>query len=124
MSRPWRIEYEGALYHLLSRANEGKDIFDDDRDCRIFLKTVEEMSKRFAMSVYAYVLMGIHYHLIVKTERANLKQAMHWFGTTYTQRFNFRHSHKGHLFQGCYKSILVQNDAHLVRFSYYIHRNP
>ncbi|MGD9349971.1 MAG: transposase [Desulfobacterales bacterium] len=124
MSRPWRIEYEGALYHLLSRGNEGKDIFDDDRDRKIFLKTVGEMSERFAMSVYAYVLMGNHYHLVVKTERANLKKAMHWFGTTYTQRFNFRHSHKGHLFQGRYKSILVQNDAYLLQLSCYIHRNP
>jgi REP element-mobilizing transposase RayT len=124
MSRSWRIEYEGALYHLLSRGNEGKDIFDDDRDRKIFLKTVGEMSERFAMSVYAYVLMGNHYHLMVQTERANLKKAMHWFGTTYTQRFNIRHSRNGHLFQGRYKSILVQNDAYLLQLSCYIHRNP
>jgi len=63
MSRSWRIEYEGALYHLLSRGNEGKDIFDDDRDRKTFLKTIGEMSERFAMRVYAYVLMGNHYHL-------------------------------------------------------------
>jgi len=124
MSRSWRIEYEGALYHLLSRGNEGKDIFDDDRDRKIFLKTVGEMSERFEMSVYAYVLMDNHYHLIVQTERANLKKAMHWFGTTYTQRFNMRHSRNGHLFQGRYKSILVQNDAYLLQLSCYIHRNP
>jgi REP element-mobilizing transposase RayT len=124
MSRPWRIEYEGALYHLLSRGNEGNDIFENDRDRKIFLKAVGEMSERFAMRIYAYVLMGNHYHLMVKTERANLKKAMHWFGTTYTQRFNFRHSHKGHLFQGRYKSILVQNDAYLLQLSCYIHRNP
>jgi putative transposase len=77
MSRSWRIEYEGALYHLLSRGNERKDIFDDDRDRVIFLDTVGEMSERFEMSVYAYVLMGSHYHLMVRTERANLKKAMH-----------------------------------------------
>jgi REP element-mobilizing transposase RayT len=124
MSRSWRIEYEGALYHLLSRGNEGKDIFDDDRDRVIFLDTVGEMSERFEMSVYAYVLMRNHYHLMVRTERANLKKAMHWFGTTYTQRFNIRHSRKGHLFQGRYKSILVQNDAYLLQLSCYIHRNP
>ena len=92
MSRSWRIEYEGALYHLLSRGNEGKDIFDDDRDRTIFLDRVGEMSERFELSVYAYVLMRNHYHLMVRTERANLKKAMHWFGTTYTQRFNIRHS--------------------------------
>jgi REP element-mobilizing transposase RayT len=124
MSRSWRIEYEGALYHLLSRGNERKDIFDDDRDRVIFLDTVGEMSERFEMNVYAYVLMGNHYHLMVRTERANLKKAMHWFGTTYTQRFNMRHSRNGHLFQGRYKSILVQNDAYLLQLSCYIHRNP
>jgi REP element-mobilizing transposase RayT len=124
MSRPWRIEFEGALYHLLSRGNEGRDIFDDDRDRDVFLKTVGEMSERFEISVFAYVLMSNHYHLMVKTERANLKKAMHWFGTTYTQRFNFRHSRKGHLFQGRYKSILVQNDEYLLQLSCYIHRNP
>ena len=109
---------------MLSRGNEGKDIFDDDRDRKIFLKTIGEMSERFAMRVYAYVLMGNHYHLMVQTERANLKKAMHWFGTTYTQRFNIRHSRKGHLFQGRYKSIIVQNDAYLLQLSCYIHRNP
>ena len=124
MSRSWRIEYEGALYHLLSRGNEGKDIFDDDRDRTIFLDTVGEMSERFEMSVYAYVLMRNHYHLMIRTEKANLKKAMHWFGTTYTQRFNIRHSRNGHLFQGRYKSILVQNDAYLLQLSCYIHRNP
>ena len=124
MSRPWRIEYEGALYHLLSRGNDGKDIFEDDRDRKVFLKTVGEMSERFEISVYAYVLMRNHYHLMVKTQRANLKKAMHWFGTTYTQRFNIRHARKGHLFQGRYKSIIVQNDAYLLQLSCYIHRNP
>jgi REP element-mobilizing transposase RayT len=124
MSRPWRIEYEGALYHLLSRGNDGKDIFEDDRDRKVFLKTVGEMSERFEINVYAYVLMRNHYHLMVKTQRANLKKAMHWFGTTYTKRFNIRHSRKGHLFQGRYKSIIVQNDAYLLQLSCYIHRNP
>jgi REP element-mobilizing transposase RayT len=124
MSRAWRIEYEGALYHLLSRGNERKDIFDDNRDRNIFLDTLGEMSERFEVSVFAYVLMSNHYHLLVRSERANLKKAMHWFGTTYTQRFNRRHLRSGHLFQGRYKSILVQNDAYLLQLSCYIHRNP
>ena len=68
--------------------------------------------------------MSNHYHLLVRTRRANLKKAMQWFGTTYTQRFNWRHSRSGHLFQGRYKSIIVQNDAYLLQLSCYIHRNP
>ena len=68
--------------------------------------------------------MSNHYHLLIRTRRANLRKAMHWFGTTYTQRFNWRHFRSGHLFQGRYKSIIVQNDAYLLQLSYYIHRNP
>ena len=82
------------------------------------------MSERFAIDVFAYVLMDNHYHLLVRTWRANLKKAMQWFGTTYTQRLNRRHSQSGHLFQGRYKSIIVQNDAYLLQLSCYIHRNP
>ena len=124
MSRPWRIEYEGALYHLLSRGNERSDIFMSDKDRSSFLDAVGEMSERFAIDVFAYVLMDNHYHLLVRTRRANLKKAMQWFGTTYTQRFNRRHFRSGHLFQGRYKSIIIQNDSYLLQLSYYIHRNP
>jgi len=124
MSRAWRIEYEGALYHLLSRGNERGDIFVDQRDRQRFLDTIEEMSQRFEIDIFAYVLMSNHYHLLLRTRRANLKKAMHWFGTTYTQRFNRRHFRSGHLFQGRYKSIIVQNDAYLLQLSCYIHRNP
>jgi REP element-mobilizing transposase RayT len=124
MSRPWRIEYEGALYHLLSRGNERSDIFLDEKDRTDFLEAVGEMSQRFDIDIFAYVLMNDHYHLLVRTRRANLKKAMQWFGTTYTQRFNRRHFRSGHLFQGRYKSIIVQNNAYLLQLSYYIHRNP
>lgn len=124
MSRPWRIEYEGALYHLLSRGNERNDIFMDPADRTVFLDTVGEMSERFEVSIFAYVLMNNHYHLLVKTNRANLKKAMQWFGTTYAQRFNRRHLRSGHLFQGRYKSMIIQNNAYLLQLSYYIHRNP
>lgn len=124
MGRAWRIEYEGALYHLMSRGNDGQDIYLNDADRNLFLETISEMSERFEVDIFAYVLMPNHYHLLVKTLQANLKKAMQWFGTTYTRRFNNRNFKKGHLFQGRYKSILVQNDAYAVRLSCYIHRNP
>jgi len=124
MGRAWRIEYEGALYHILSRGNEQKDIFYDDQDRLLFLKTIGEMSERFEIDVFAYVLMGNHYHLLLKTNRANLSKSMQWLGVTYTRRFNLRHFRSGHLFQGRFKSIIVQNDAYLMRLSCYIHRNP
>ena len=124
MARSWRIEYEGAFYHLLSRGNEKRDIFVDDDDRRMFLDMLGEMADRFEMDIFAYVLMDNHYHLLARTQCANLTKAMHWFGATYTTRFNYRHSRCGHLFQGRYKSILVQNDAYMMQLSCYIHRNP
>ena len=124
MSRSWRIEFPGALYHLLSRGNEGRDIFTEDRDRNIFLDTIGEFSERFDIDVFAYVLMDNHYHLLVRTQDANLKKAMHWFGTTFTLRFNRRHFRNGHLFQGRYKSIIVENNAYMLQLSCYIHRNP
>jgi len=124
MGRAWRIEYEGALYHILSRGNEQKDIFYDDQDRLLFLDTIGGMSERFEMDVFAYVLMGNHYHLLLKTNRANLSRSMQWLGVTYTRRFNLRHFRSGHLFQGRFKSIIVQNDAYMMQLSCYIHRNP
>jgi putative transposase len=124
MSRAWRIEYPGALYHLLSRGNERRDIFVDDDDRRMFMDTLGEMAERFELDIAAYVLMGNHYHLLLRTRRANLSKSMQWLGVTYTNRFNCLNSHCGHLFQGRFKSMIVQNDAYLLRLSYYIHRNP
>jgi len=120
MSRPWRIEYEGALYNLLSRGNQRGDIFLNEKDRSSFLDTVGEMSERFDIDIFAYVLMDNHYHLLVRTRQANLEKAMQWFGTTYTQRFNRRHFRSGHLFQGRYKSIIAQNDAYLSLFKKFI----
>jgi putative transposase len=124
MARQWRIEFPGALYHVLSRGNGGQDIFHCDDDRHHFLDLLSELSERFNLEIYAYVLMGNHYHLLLKTKDANLSKAMQWFGTTYTRKFNLRNQTSGHLFQGRFKSIIVENDAYLLRLSYYIHRNP
>jgi REP element-mobilizing transposase RayT len=124
MARQWRIEYPGALYHVLSRGNGGQDIFHTDKDRHLFLSLLEELADRFQIRLNAYVLMDNHYHLLLKTGEANLSRAMQWFGTTYTRRFNIANHMSGHLFQGRFKSILVQNDTYLMRLSCYIHRNP
>jgi len=124
MARPWRIEYEGALYHVFSRGNNQQDIFLIDDDRYLFLDTIGQMSERFDNEIFAYVLMDNHYHLLLRTPKANLSRSMQWLGTTYTRRFNLEHFQSGHLFQGRYKSILVENDAYLMQLSYYIHNNP
>ena len=124
MARQWRIGYVGALYHILSRGNEQRRIFSDDKDRLRFLEVLGKMSARFDIEIYAYVLMGNHYHLLIKTNVSNLSRGMHWLGTTYTGRFNLRHGRSGHLFQGRFRSIIVENEAYLMRLSCYIHRNP
>ena len=124
MARPLRIEFKGALYHILSRGNERRNIFFGDSDYKVFLGVLEEMSERFEVDIFAYVLMSNHYHLLIRTNQGNLSKSMQWVGTTYTRRFNLQHFRSGHLFQGRFKSILVQNDAYLMQLSCYIHRNP
>ncbi len=83
MGRAWRIEYEGALYHLMSRGNDGQRIYLNYTDRNLFLETISEMSERFKVDIFAYVLMPNHYHLLVRTNRANLKKAMQWFGWSF-----------------------------------------
>jgi REP element-mobilizing transposase RayT len=102
----------------------GQPIFRDDEDRCIFIDIIGEASERFAIEIHAYVLMENHYHLLLKTIDPNLSKTMQWIGTTYTRRFNLRHGGSGHLFQGRFKSIIVENDRYLSQLSYYIHRNP
>ena len=108
MARALRIEYEEALYHILSRGNEQRDIFLEDDDQLSFLKAIGEMSQRFDVDIFAYVLMGNHYHLLLRTRKANLSKSMHWLGTTYTRRFNLRPLRIGQLIQGRLKSLQVK----------------
>lgn len=124
MGRAWRIEFDGAFYHVMSRGNEGRNIFFCDDDRQGFLGVVCEISERFEIDIFAFVLMDNHYHLLIRTRRANLSKAMQWLGVTYTRRFNNKHSRIGHLFQGRFKSIIVQNNIYLMQLSCYIHRNP
>jgi putative transposase len=124
MSRSWRIEFDGALYHVLSRGNEQQHIFADDQDRELFLELISEMSARFEIDIFAYVLMGNHYHLLIKTHRANLSKSMQWFGANYTRKYNIRHKRSGHLFQGRFKNFLIESPEYLLRLSCYIHRNP
>ena len=124
MARPWRIQHEGAYYHVLSRGNERRDIFFGDGDRKLFLSTLGETSDRFKVDVFAFVLMGNHYHLLLRTNLANLSRAMQWLGLTYARRLNNRLGRCGHLFQGRFKAMLVESDAYMVELSCYIHRNP
>ena len=124
MSRPLRVEFEGAFYHITARGNEKKQIFDDDIDREEFLNLLWRISVAHGVIVYAYVLMYNHYHFLIETLKSNLTKFMHTLQTVYTNRYNRRHNRIGHLFQGRYKSILVEKEAYLLELNRYIHLNP
>jgi REP element-mobilizing transposase RayT len=86
MARQWRIEYAGAIYHVLSRGNGGQEMFRSKDDRCLFLELLGKTVERYDIEVHAYVLMGNHYHLLLKTKDANLSKAMQWFGTSYTRK--------------------------------------
>ena len=124
MARPLRVEFERALYHLTGRGNAGQRIFADDKDCARFVELLAQSLERYDVALHGYVLMGNHYHLIAETRRANLGRWMHWLSTAYTVYFNRRHRLVGHLFQGRYKSIVVEAEGYLLSLSRYAHLNP
>ena len=125
MARKPRVEYEGAIYHVMSRGDRRETIYRDDADRRYFLKTLGEACARTGWRVHAYVLMSNHYHLLLETPRANLVKGMHWFQSCYTLRFNARHQLSGHVFQGRYQAIPVEaHRDYLFPLADYIHLNP
>jgi REP element-mobilizing transposase RayT len=124
MTRPLRIEYAGAIYHITSRGNEKKDVFKDGQDRIIFLKTLQHVNKRYNWLCHAYCMMDNHYHLLIETPDGNLSLGMRQLNGVYTQLFNKRHQRIGHLFQGRYKSILIQKDSHLLEVCRYVVLNP
>ena len=126
MARTARVEFEGAVYHVLDRGDRREPIFKDDADRCRFLETLAEVCQRTGWRVHAYVLMSNHYHFLLETPEANLVAGMRWFQTTWTMRFNARHRLSGHLFQGRYKSVVMdpQESRYFAVLSNYIHLNP
>ncbi len=126
MGRKARIEYAGARYHLMCRGNRRETIFEDEKDCVLFMETLAEVCSRTGWQVCAYVLMPNHYHMVIETPEANLVRGMKWFQGTYTKRHNFRHQEWGHLFQARYKSVIIDpGDSGYFRTACdYVHLNP
>jgi putative transposase len=124
MSRPLRIEFPGAFYHVTSRGNARKKIFLNDIDRVSFIETLAWVVERFGWICHAYCLMDNHFHLLIETPMPNLSLGMRQLNGVYTQRFNRRHKRVGHLFQGRFKSILVEQDRYLLELCRYIVLNP
>ena len=124
MSRPLRIEYPDAVYHVMNRGLNRKRVFLDKKDYEVFLATIEEGCRLFNVNAHAYCLMPNHYHILVCTPLGNISRFMRHLNGVYTQRFNRSHHRDGPLFRGRYKGILVQKDSYLLEVVRYIHKNP
>jgi len=122
MARPLRLEFPGAIYHVTSRGNARLPIFEVKHDRQRFLALLQEVAKRFNWLCHAYCLMDNH--LLVETVDGNLSMGMRHLNGVYTQRFNRQHSRVGHIFQGRYKSILVDRDSYLLELCRYVVLNP
>ena len=126
MARKLRVQYPGAIYHVLNRGDRREPIFKDDADRQRFLGTLGETCLKTGWQVHAYCLMANHFHLVVETPQANLVAGMKWFLGTYTSRFNRRHKLFGHLFSGRYRSLIVDSSSngYLRTVCDYVHLNP
>lgn len=124
MSRPLRIEFPGAVYHVTSRGDRREAIYRDDEDRNLQLEVLAQAMDRFDAQVLSYCQIGNHFHLVLHTRQANLSRLMRHVNGVYTQAFNQRHGLVGHLFQGRFKAILVDRDAYLLALCRYVERNP
>lgn len=124
MARSLRIEYPGAVYHIISRGNARQEIFLDEKDHIDFLDILCMTVRRYKWILHAYCLMNNHYHLLIETPDGVLSRGMRQLNGVYTQRFNARHKRVGHVLQGRYKAILVDKDSYLLELCRYIVLNP
>lgn len=124
MGRQLRILIPGAVYHVTSRGNERKNIFKDDMDRNMLLKTLGEVKIKYDFKILAFVLMNNHYHFLLKTEKPNLPVIMQYLNTSYGIYFNRKYKRNGHLFQSRYHSVIVEYSANIKEVVRYMHLNP
>lgn len=124
MTRPLRIEFPGAIYHVTSRGDRRESIFETSQDERLLLYVLENALERFSAHALAWCFMRNHYHLVLQTHEANLSRLMRHVNGTYTQRSNHRHGKVGHVFQGRFHAVLIDRDAYLLEACRYVDLNP
>ncbi len=124
MARPLRLEYPGAVYHVTTRGHERSSIFRSDVDRRKFLELLSSIARGEKWRIHAYCLMTNHYHLLVETPLGSLSRGMRSLNGRYTQWFNWKHKRRGHLFEGRFRSVLVQKETHLLELCRYVVLNP
>ncbi|HYE11525.1 MAG TPA: transposase [Patescibacteria group bacterium] len=124
MARARREEYKGGIYHVIARGNNKEYIFKEDIDKGYFIKQLKEHGISMGYTVYGYVLMDNHYHMIIQTMDKKLQEIMHKINNKYSKYFNSKYKRVGHVFQGRYKSVLVQDERYVLKLLRYIHQNP
>jgi putative transposase len=124
MARPLRLSFENAVYYITARGNRQDPIFYNDEDRNIFLDKINETFLKYSFVCFAYCLMDNHYHLFLRTLHPNISEGMHYLNTSYANWFKARHKIVGVLFQGRYKSLVVDENSYGVHLSAYIHLNP
>src|SRR5664279_2476043 len=124
MTRPLRIEFPGATYHVTSRGDRQERIFNSDSDRQMLLDIVDKAMARLDADMFAYCLMGNHYHFVLQTQQPNLSRLMRHINGEYTRAHNRRHGLTGHIFQGRFHAVLVDCDAYLIEVCRYVELNP
>lgn len=124
MSRPLRVEFEGAIHHVTSRGNERRDIVRSGADRSVFVRLLAQVVHEYGWILHAWVLMTNHYHLVIETPRPNLSRGMHDLNGEFAEYFNGVHRRVGHLFQGRFGNILVERESHLLALLRYVVLNP
>lgn len=124
MGRPWREEYKGGIYHVIARGNNKEYIFKESIDKGYFIKQLKQTTGGMNYRVFGYVLMDNHYHILIQTMDKKLQEIMHQINNKYSKYFNGKYKRVGHVFQGRYKAIQVQDERYLIWVLRYIHQNP
>ena len=124
MTRKRRVWYPGAIYHVMSRGNRKKNIFEDVEDYVRFLDMVQDAQEMYGFTVHAICLMTNHFHIEIETSEVALSRIMQRIKSLYAEDFNYRHHYSGHLFEGRYNACLILNDRYFLEVSRYIHLNP
>jgi putative transposase len=124
MARRRRIQFPGAVYHVMARGNRRARIFEDEVDCERFIHLLAAAAERYKFQIYAVCLMVNHYHVVGETPRGNLAETMRFVNGVYAQGSNRRHRRTGHLFEARYRSLLVQRESYLKRVARYVVLNP
>jgi len=124
LARAWREEYKGGVYHVIARGNNKEYIFKEGIDKGYFIKLLKDHCSTMGYQIFGYVLMDNHYHIVIQPMDKKLQEIMHQINNKYSKYFNYKYKRVGHVFQGRYKSVLVQDERYMLKLIRYIHQNP